>query len=146
MLTEAVKESESIMGVLRYLGKKEAGGSRSHYSRRIKKLDLDTSHFKGRGWNKGSEALNKKSAGETLILRTEGNRQKPHRLRRCLIESGIVHECAKCGQGPEWRGNPLTLDIDHINENWLDDRLENLQFLCPNCHSQYSRNIIGRVA
>ena len=55
------------------------------------------------------------------------------------------YECNRCGQGPEWLGNAITLDVDHINENWMDDRLENLQFLCPNCHSQYSRNIIGRV-
>lgn len=37
-------------------------------------------------------------------------------------------------------GRSLTLDVDHKNNNWLDDRLENLQFLCPNCHSQKSRN------
>ena len=39
--------------------------------------------------------------------------------------------------------NTLTLDVDHINENWLDDRLENLRFLCPNCHSQFSRKLLG---
>ena len=33
-------------------------------------------------------------------------------------------------------GRSLTLDVDHKNDDWLDDRLENLQFLCPNCYSQ----------
>ena len=37
-------------------------------------------------------------------------------------------------------GRSLTLDVDHKNDDWLDDRLENLQFLCPNCRSQKTRN------
>ena len=45
------------------------------------------------------------------------------------------YKCEICGIS-EWLGNPITLQFHHINGNPLDDRLENLQILCPNCHSQ----------
>lgn len=44
--------------------------------------------------------------------------------------------CAVCGLEEEWQGRPLSLHLDHINGDAQDNRLENLQVLCPNCHSQ----------
>lgn len=144
-LTLIVQRSESIYDVLRAIGCKIAGGSHSHYTRRIKGLGLDTGHFKGQGSNKGKKFPAKMTkAVDVLVLRESGNRQKSHFLVRSMIEMGVAHVCSKCGIPPEWMGNPLTLDVDHINENWLDDRLENLRFLCPNCHSQFSRKLLGK--
>ena len=37
-----------------------------------------------------------------------------------------------------WNGKPIVLDLDHINGDNTDNRLVNLRFLCPNCHSQTS--------
>ena len=142
MLIEAVKNSESIMGVLRYLGLREAGGTNYHYKKRINTAGIDISHFSGKFHNRGKTSPNKKSADQILILRECGGRSKSNQLTRALIESGIEHKCLFCGQDSEWNGNKLTLDVDHINENWLDDRIENLRFLCPNCHSQLSRKLI----
>lgn len=56
-IQNAVKNSTSIMGVLRFLGVKESGGSHSHISRRIKKSNIDTSHFTGSAHNKGKTFL-----------------------------------------------------------------------------------------
>lgn len=54
-----------------------------------------------------------------------------------LIDDGhLTEECADCGIGPEWNGKPLTLQLDHINGDSRDHRVENLQLLCPNCHTQ----------
>lgn len=142
MLFDAVNNSESYAGVLRLLGIRQAGGSQSYFKTRIIRAGIDTSHFTGQGHNKGKKACNRKSSNKILMLRSEGYRGKSHELVRAMLEVGVEHKCSKCGQLPEWFENKLTLDIDHINENWLDDRIENLRFLCPNCHSQYSRNLI----
>lgn len=121
-LEEAVKSSLSMMQVLRYLGIKEAGGSHSHWKKRIASLGIDTSHFTGVAHNKGKTSSAKKTFKDILVLRNSGNRQKAEQLRRALIEIGRKYCCEKCGIGDEWMGNKLTLDVDHINENWLDDR------------------------
>lgn len=48
----------------------------------------------------------------------------------------MEYKCACCGNTGEWNGRPLVLQLDHINGDNCDNRLENLRFLCPNCHSQ----------
>jgi hypothetical protein len=139
-LVEAIKNSESVAGVLRLLGIRPAGGSHSHISRRIKLLGLDTSHFTGSaGSSKGSKhrgGPEKKTWQQVLKLRCNERREKTFRLRRALLESGVPHICCKCAQKPEWLGKPLVLEVNHKNGNNVDDRRENLEFLCPNCHSQ----------
>ncbi|MFD3325719.1 HNH endonuclease signature motif containing protein [Streptomyces sp. NPDC058701] len=40
-----------------------------------------------------------------------------------------------CGYPGEWLGRPITLQIDHISGDWLDNSPENLRYACPNCHS-----------
>ena len=57
-------------------------------------------------------------------------------IKRHLLKAGIiVNRCDWCGL-TEWRGRPLSIQIDHVNGIRDDHRLENLRMLCPNCHSQ----------
>jgi hypothetical protein len=141
ILQTLVEESFSIAQVLRKLGLSEAGGTHSHISRRIKKFQIDTAHFFGRAANRGQHhkgGAKRQSWQEVLVLRTEGNRQKSHLLRRSLLESGREYRCqgTECRVQSDWLGKPIVLHVSHKNGNWLDDRPKNLELLCPNCHSQ----------
>ncbi len=59
------------------------------------------------------------------------------------MESGVPYRCIGCGIDGAWRGNPLTLDVDHIDGDFNNNQIDNLRFLCPNCHRQ-TPNFAGR--
>ena len=135
-LSNAVAQSLSIAQVLRILGIKPAGGSHHHISQRIKRADLDTSHFTGQGHNAGKR-IERKSADHFLVQRPPNSRRLDAKyLRRSLIEIGVPLRCEQCGLGDQWRGFALCLQVDHRDGDSTNCRAENLRFLCPNCHSQ----------
>ena len=135
-LAQAVAASTSFAGVLRFLGRPQAGGTQAHVARRVRREGLDTSHFTGRGHNRG-KPQRRLTAQEVLVVLPPGsNRRKTPQLRRAMRESGVPDVCDACGLGPVWCGQPLTLVIEHRSGDWLDNRLGNLRLLCPNCHSQ----------
>lgn len=145
-LREAVSRSSSVLGVMRELGIGGAsGGTHAHIKRRIKLAGIDTSHFLGRSHSKGKKSWARKASSEVLIRsQSLEKRVRPIQLRNALIESGRAYACESCGI-VEWRGLAITLQVDHKNGDWQDNRPENLRFMCPNCHSQTS-NWCGRKA
>jgi hypothetical protein len=69
-------------------------------------------------------------------LLVAGRRRNRGHIKRRIIAAGLKeNRCEECGL-TEWRGKPLNVALHHINGNGLDNRLENVAFLCPNCHSQ----------
>jgi transposase len=72
---------------------------------------------------------------EFYLVRGRARTSRSH-LKRRLIEEGYKEErCEEC-ELTEWRGRPIPLALHHINGDKLDNRLENLQILCANCHAQ----------
>ncbi|MBV9831954.1 MAG: HNH endonuclease [Marmoricola sp.] len=141
LLREAVRESTSVSGVLRFLGLPQAGGTHAHISRTIKRFGIDTSHFVR---NRNGSHQRRKGPDVILVRIPFGSpRTKPHLLRRALLERGRPYSCALCGVDGTWQGAFLNLDIDHIDGDFHNNNEANLRFLCPNCHSQ-TANFAGR--
>ena len=66
-------------------------------------------------------------------------------LKTHLFNAGLKANCCEACGITEWLGRPLTMALHHINGDSRDNRLENLQILCPNCHAQ-TDNFAGRNA
>jgi hypothetical protein len=130
-LEEAVECCNTYADVARWFGVKPVGGTINNLSRRIRKFNIDTSHFLGKGSRKGKSASNKLTPEEILIVLEDefSLRQKPSLLRRALIEIGVEYKCSNC-KISSWLGKELTLHLDHINGISNDHRLSNLRFLC----------------
>jgi len=64
-------------------------------------------------------------------------------LKKRLVSEGLLEYTCRCGNTGSWEGKSLSLQLEHKNGVNNDNRLENLEFLCPNCHSQ-SKTFAGR--
>lgn len=66
----------------------------------------------------------------------EGSTYQSNKLRLRLLKAGLKeYRCEKCNN-TEWNDQPIPLELNHINGDNSDNRLENLELLCPNCHAQ----------
>ncbi|MEU3005787.1 HNH endonuclease signature motif containing protein [Streptomyces sp. NPDC007020] len=134
VLQAAVASSTTMCEVLRRLGVDVVGGHHTHISRRVKALGIDTSHFSA---PVRSRDVRRRRPEDLLVdqSQTLERRIPGERLKRAMIALGALERCSLCGTGRMWRDRPLPLEVDHIDGNWRNNRPQNLQLLCPNCHS-----------
>lgn len=135
-LEPIVKESSSLRDVARKLKLVESVATRN-LKPHIIRLDIDTSHFK--------RVKRKQRFTDDEVFRVDSMLRQNSSGRNSLGNSGALwkrlknykpYECFECGNTGIWNDKELGLDVHHINANNTDNRLENLVFLCPNCHSQ----------
>ncbi|MEY9965803.1 hypothetical protein ABIA33_003853 [Streptacidiphilus sp. MAP12-16] len=135
-LTRAVASNRSISGVMRELRLPDSTTARRRIKHGIGQFNLDTSHFTGRAYSRGLIIGPRRKPEDLLVKLSAGSRRpKGEQLRNMLISIGWEEICAECGTGPEWRGRLMTLELDHIDGDWLNNTPSNLRLLCPNCHA-----------
>lgn len=134
-LEQAVKTSYSMAACLDKIGLKYAGGNIKHIKFMIESYQFDNSHWTGAVHNKGKKFSNGRCSIEEMMIEN-GLRKDAKYIKKYLIDTKTwEYKCVSCFIS-EWNNNSITLEIDHINGNPSDNRLENLRLLCPNCHSQ----------
>lgn len=127
-LIEAVRHSSTLKEVIEKLGLRNTQGTQNTIKKWISKLQLSTKHFK-RTRRRETKTFEERLTVNSII--------DSGYLRDKLTERGLLEErCGVCGLEPLWQNSFLRLQLDHINGDRHDNRLENLRLLCPNCHSQ----------
>lgn len=128
-LEQIVQESKSYREVITKLGYTTPNGNNHKTLKsRLQKYNISTDHF-------SFESTQPIKRTEENVF-CENSTATQATLRRWFIKGKYVpYECDCCGIS-EWQGKELVLQLDHINGNNHDNRIENLHWLCPNCHSQ----------
>lgn len=132
---QLVSKSSTIADILRYFGMNNKGGNHHTIKRRAKYENIDLSHIAlGKGSNKGKRFAPRKTDSEYFCTNSTTNRGS---IKGRIIRNNLIpYECADCGLKDIWNNKKISLQLEHKNGISNDNRLENLCFLCPNCHSQ----------
>jgi Zn finger protein HypA/HybF involved in hydrogenase expression len=133
--SEIVKSSLSIAEVIRKCNGVLAGGNYRSIKKRIAQLNLDTSHFTGQGWNVGERFKSPVKAKSLVEILVEDSFYQSYKLAKRLLKEGIKKRKCECCGNTTWLDKDIPLELHHINGDNTDNRLENLQLLCPNCHA-----------
>ena len=134
-LTAAVAASRSIRGVIDRLGLRPCGGTYRYVKMYAAKYGLDTSHWLGQAHLRGSHTTTRQPEALATILRRD-RFFSAGKLKQRLIREGVLAErCAWCRR-KTWRGKRISLELDHVDGNHINNELTNLRLLCPNCHAQ----------
>ena len=140
-LKKAVNASYSIANALKLLGLAPKGGNYRIIKRKLKEFEIEISHLKGKGWSKGTKNIARIKPIEQLLK--SNTTCSSYKLKKKLIEAKLkIHKC-ECCNNTLWLNNLISLELHHRNGDHSDNRLENLQLLCPNCHS-YTDNYRGK--
>ena len=138
-LEELCAESFSYAEVLRKAGRKQGGGAQGTLKRKIAEYEIDISHFTGQGWNGHSNTITKSGSKEKYQLEEVFCKNSPvtQKILRGYVERHNIleYKCVNCGCDGNWQGGKISLEIDHENGDNTDNTVENLRYLCPNCHA-----------
>lgn len=135
LLEENIKDCYSFAELARRLGLKPEGSNPKTLKKKLDQFNIDYSHFTGQGWNKELK-FKPKVAKDLKDIMTKDSTYQSYKLLKRLIKEGIKEYKCECCGNTEWNGKPIPLELHHIDGDHSNNTKENLQVLCPNCHSQ----------
>lgn len=139
-LIESVKTSFTKSDVIRKLGySSKNSGNFQTIDRYIKALNIDTSHFKYEFVLPNIKEYDL----EKILIENSPYSSTKNLKKKLLKHKLLINECYIC-KVTDWYGKKLNLQLDHINGDRQDNRIENLRLLCPNCHSLTDTFCIGK--
>jgi hypothetical protein len=119
----------SFSDALRRLGMRPAGGNHMTLKKYAGIWGISTAHF-----DPAAARIPRRPAIPLEEVLVEGSTYSRRSLKQRLYAEGLKQRaCELCGQGEEWQGRRMALILDHVNGVATDNRLENLQVVCPNC-------------
>ena len=134
LLETNVKDCYSFSELCRRLGLKSEGSNPKTLRKKMDEFGVDYSHFTGQAWNKNPK--NPVYRGKYLPKLCEHSSLSSANVKELVYRLELKeNKCEICGI-TEWQGKPIICELHHINGDSTDNRIENLQILCPNCHSQ----------
>ena len=129
---DAFNSSLSIRQVLQKLKLQGAGGNYRTVHQHAERLGLDINKVQG---NKTGQNIHRGHRYPITDYLSNKRAALSDRLKKRLFAEGYKEQqCEHCNQ-TEWQGHPIPLELDHIDENPINNNLDNLQILCANCHS-----------
>ena len=131
---QIVKNSNNISDICKKLNISIHQGNYITIKRRIKLLNVDTSHFNRSV--KMRRVINRPNDLQDILIQNSDYASSWYLKNRLIKDNILKNECSICGQQPFWNGKPMIMILDHINGEHTDNRLENLRLVCPNCNSQ----------
>lgn len=132
-LIKAISGSLSFRSALSKLGITPAGGNYTTFKKAIAFFELDISHFTGKAHLRGkTHTYRLRSLEEILVF---GKHENTYQLKSRILTSGLKeHKCEGCSR-KNWLGKPIPLELHHKDGNRINNLIENLSLLCPNCHA-----------
>lgn len=132
-IQEKVNHCNSICDMLEAFGYQRTSGSMAKVMKNvISTYGIDISHFKP--FHRTNQKP-KYSLEEILVSNSPYTNIS--KLKDRILKAGLLkYECECCGNQGQWNGKPLVLQLDHKDGDHSNHSIENLRFLCPNCHSQ----------
>lgn len=128
-LIKIINNSNSYREFLYNIGYSSSGNAYRVTQKYLDSIKIDYTNLVKNRWSSKERSI------EDVLV--EGVNFCNKSLKTKILKYKVLdYKCVECGNEGEWMGKPITLQLDHINGVHNDNRIENLRFMCPNCHSQ----------